>query len=192
MDTVILQRADHFETRAVADMSQPRIAVSAEVALQDAAIFGAVEKRAPGFQFAHALGASLACNSAMRELFRYWPPRMVSAKWTRQLSRSSTFPIAAATPPSAITVWAFREAICTRPDLYAGGRASIAARKPAPPAPITKTSCSKTWYSGHLEDSPICPDPHRAHAHVQIGESNREQADQANACDAAFRQLTQS
>ncbi len=26
----------------------------------------------------------------MRGLLRYWPPRMVSAKWTRQLSRSST------------------------------------------------------------------------------------------------------
>ena len=32
----------------------------------------------------------------MRQLLRYWPPRIVSAKWTRQLSRSSTLPIAAA------------------------------------------------------------------------------------------------
>ena len=28
----------------------------------------------------HASGASFACSSAMRQLFRYWPPRMVSAK----------------------------------------------------------------------------------------------------------------
>ena len=36
-------------------------------------------------------GASFACSSAIRQLFTYWPPRMVSAKCTRQLSRSSTF-----------------------------------------------------------------------------------------------------
>src|SRR5438094_284176 len=51
-------------------------------------------------------GASFACSSAMRQLFTYWPPRIVSAKCTRQLSRSSTFASAAAMPPSAITVCA--------------------------------------------------------------------------------------
>ena len=42
----------------------------------------------------------------MRQLFTYWPPRMVSAKCTFQLSRSSTLASAAAMPPSAITVCA--------------------------------------------------------------------------------------
>ena len=51
-------------------------------------------------------GASWACSSAMRQLLTYWPPRMVSAKWTFQLSRSSTLARAAAMPPSAMTVWA--------------------------------------------------------------------------------------
>ena len=51
-------------------------------------------------------GASFACSSAMRQLLTYWPPRMVSAKWTFQLSRSSTLASAAAMPPSAITVCA--------------------------------------------------------------------------------------
>ena len=45
----------------------------------------------------------------MRQLFRYCPPRMVSAKCTFQLSRSSTLASAAATPPSAITVCALPE-----------------------------------------------------------------------------------
>src|SRR5436189_225152 len=35
-------------------------------------------------------GASFACSSAMRKLLRYCPPRIVSEKWTFQLSRSST------------------------------------------------------------------------------------------------------
>ena len=54
MNAVILQRADHFETGAVAHVRQARIAMAAEIALQNAAVLGAIEHRAPGFQFAHA------------------------------------------------------------------------------------------------------------------------------------------
>ncbi len=42
----------------------------------------------------------------MRQLLSILPPRMVSRKWTCQLSSGYTVPSAAATPPSAITVWA--------------------------------------------------------------------------------------
>ena len=59
VDAVILQRADHFEAGAVADMRQAGIAMPAEVALQDPAVFRAVEERAPRFEFAHALGRFL-------------------------------------------------------------------------------------------------------------------------------------
>ena len=54
VDAVILQRADHLQAGAVADVRQPRIAVAAEVALQDSAVVGAIEQRAPCFEFAHA------------------------------------------------------------------------------------------------------------------------------------------
>ena len=66
---------------------------------------------------------------------------MVSRKWTIQLSRELTLPIAAAAPPSAMTVCALPnsdlEMIAVR---LPASRASIAARRPAPPAPITTTS----------------------------------------------------
>ena len=42
----------------------------------------------------------------MRQLLSILPPRMVSRKWTFQLSSGQTLPMAAATPPSAMTVWA--------------------------------------------------------------------------------------
>ena len=51
-------------------------------------------------------GASLACSSAIRGLFRNFPPRMVSRKCTCQLSLGFTLPMAAAAPPSAMTVCA--------------------------------------------------------------------------------------
>ena len=86
-------------------------------------------------------GASLACSSAIRKWFRNLPPRIVSRKWTCQLSLEFTLPMAAAAPPSAITVCALPNSdllmIATR---LPACRASIAARSPAPPAPITTTS----------------------------------------------------
>ena len=42
----------------------------------------------------------------MRQWFRSLPPRIVSRKWTFQLSSGQTLPSAAAMPPSAMTVWA--------------------------------------------------------------------------------------
>src|SRR5690606_38023346 len=81
-------------------------------------------------------GASLACSSAMRTLLRNLPPRMVSRKWTCQLSFGLTLPIAAAAPPSAMTVCALpkRDLEITAVFLPAS-RDSMAARRPAPPAP---------------------------------------------------------
>ena len=79
----------------------------------------------------------------MRELLRYMPPRMVSAKCVDQESRSSAFPIAAAMPPSAMTVCALPSRdLQIRATLEPLPLASMAARRPAPPAPMTRTSNS--------------------------------------------------
>ena len=55
MDAVILQRADHLEAGAVADVRQARVLVAAEVALQDAAVSGAIEDRAPRLELTHPI-----------------------------------------------------------------------------------------------------------------------------------------
>ena len=77
----------------------------------------------------------------MRQLLSIFPPRMVSRKCTCQLSSGQTLPIAAAMPPSAMTVCALPSSdlhtIAVRAPL---SWASIAARRPAPPAPTTTTS----------------------------------------------------
>ena len=56
MDAVVLEGADHLQAGAVADVRQAGILVTAEVALQDAAVLGAVKHRAPGFEFAGTVG----------------------------------------------------------------------------------------------------------------------------------------
>ncbi len=59
MNSVVLQSADHLQPRPIADVRQARISVPAEIPLQYSAVFRAVEQRAPGFQFANAVGRLL-------------------------------------------------------------------------------------------------------------------------------------
>ena len=55
LHAAVLQGADHLQAGAVADVAQALESVAAESALQDSAIVGAIEKRAPLLEFAHAV-----------------------------------------------------------------------------------------------------------------------------------------
>ena len=59
VNPVILQRADHFESRPIAHVSEPRIPMAAEVTLQDPSILRAIEQRAPGLQFPYTIRSFL-------------------------------------------------------------------------------------------------------------------------------------
>src|SRR6266536_6185013 len=54
MHTVILQRANHFEPRAIAHVREPRILVTAKITLENPPILRAVKNRAPCLEFANA------------------------------------------------------------------------------------------------------------------------------------------
>jgi|GEM_PF-6852184 len=62
VDAVILESANHFEARPVADVSEAGILVAAEIALENAAILGAIEKSAPGLEFENAGGRLLGMH----------------------------------------------------------------------------------------------------------------------------------
>ncbi len=71
-DNLLLQGADQLQAGAVADVRQSRIGVSAEVALTDSAIVGAVEQRAVGLQLPdpvrRLLGVQLGHTPVVQEL----------------------------------------------------------------------------------------------------------------------------
>src|SRR5690606_9414680 len=106
---------------------------------------------------------------------------MVSRKCTCQLSPALTLPIAAAMPPSAITVCALPNSDLQITAVRAPlSRASIAARRPAPPAPTTTTShsCRSTMdisEGPQLEEARIVEDTGRDEIHVEIGERHAQQ-----------------
>ena len=86
-DGVLLQRADHLQAGAVADVGQAGVAVAAEVALQDAGRLwcGRTARPIPRAR-ARGRATSWAWICAMRQLLSSLPPRMVSRKCTFQLS----------------------------------------------------------------------------------------------------------
>src|SRR5262249_31590228 len=55
VDAVLLERADHLEAGAIADVRETRIFVAAEVALEDAPVLRPIEERAPRLELVHAV-----------------------------------------------------------------------------------------------------------------------------------------
>src|ERR1700749_4073147 len=79
---------------------------------------------------------------------------MVSRKWTFQLSSSHTLPMAAPAPPSAMTVWALPSRLLQMTAVLAPASwAAMAARRPEPPAPLTRTA--EEWLSSSLMESSL-------------------------------------
>ena len=127
---------------AVADVGQPRVAVAAEVALQDAAVRRPVEHRAPGLELAHAVGRFLGVQlghapvvdvlAAAHRVGEVHLPAVAIVD-VGQRGRHAAF--------GHDRVRLARAATCRsgRP-MTPAAEASIAARSPAPPAPITRTS----------------------------------------------------
>src|SRR5579884_1122404 len=116
----------------------------------------------------------------MRQLLSSWPPSMVSAKWTSQLSCESTLPMPAAMPPSAITVCALPSSdFVTTETEHPASAAAIAARMPAPPAPMTSTSVSMGMYGSLISsehDVRVREDPGAKQMDVGVGDHDAEHA----------------
>src|SRR5262249_57598717 len=68
MHTMVLQCADHLQSGAIADVSEPWITMSTEISLEDAPVFCAIKNGAPGFELAHSIGRFLRvqfCHSPL-------------------------------------------------------------------------------------------------------------------------------
>src|SRR6478735_2974788 len=125
----------------------------------------------------------------MRGLFRNFPPRMVSRKCTCQLSCGFTLPMAAAIPPSAITVCALPNSdlvrIATRLPAW---RPAIAARSPAPPAPMISTSNVSLCSCSPRIEGPVIRSPRFAAASgLRAGDSPAGSSDDPEVGDVAGR-----
>src|SRR5437660_1770089 len=62
MHAAVLERANHLEPGAIADVTKALEGMSAKGALQDLTITRAIKKRSPLFEFTHALRRLLGMN----------------------------------------------------------------------------------------------------------------------------------
>ena len=69
----VLQRANHFEAGAIAYVTEALERVAAKRALQNFALFGAVEKRAPLLEFTDAVGSFLGVKLRHAPIVEQFP-----------------------------------------------------------------------------------------------------------------------
>ncbi len=119
--------------------------VPAERSLEDPPVAGPIEDGAPVLELADPAGDSSACSWAIRGLFRYLPPTIVSRKWTCHVIVRRDVPQRRRDATLGHDRMRLAEQrLAHEPDVRARPQlAAIAARRPAPPAPITRTSCGR-------------------------------------------------
>ena len=156
-------------------MRQARIAVAAEVALEDAAVLGAVEHRAPGFQFADAVGRFLGVQLGHAPVIQVLAAAHGVGKV--DLPVVAVVHVAHGRRHAAFGHHGVRFAeqrFGDHADLDAGGRGfNGGAQAGAARADDQDVVFMNVRYSAILKDSPVRPDAHRAHPHVEVGEADR-------------------
>src|SRR5665213_4576995 len=177
VNAVILQGADHFEAGAVAHVREAGIAVAAEVALQDASVFGAVEERAPCFQFVNARGRFFRVKLSHSPVVEV----LAAAHSVREVD-APVIAIVHVTHGGGYTAFShdgvgFAKKGLTN-DTYLEP-----CRRGLDRGAQTGAARSNDQYVigvspvlGHLKNSPVGPDTHGAEPDVDIGEAYREQA----------------
>ena len=147
MYRLVLQGAYQFEAGTITDVTETPVGVRSKCALHNKTVVRSVEKRSPALEFEHALRRLLGKQLCHAPVIDHLAAPHRIGEVTCQLSSGSTLPSDAAMPPSAITVCAFpRSDLQTTPTEAPASDAATAARRPAPPAPITSTSCSNVSY----------------------------------------------
>ena len=178
VDRVVLQRADQLEARAVADVREARIAVAAEVALQDPPVCRAVEHRAPRFQLAHAIGRLLGVNlghapvvdvlAAAHRVGEMHLP-VVAVVDVGQAPRRCRLPPSPYAPCRAATCRSGRPTRPCRRRLDGGAQTGAAGAD-------HEHVVVESRVAPHLEQPPVGPDAHRAEPDVEVGKCHGAQA----------------
>ena len=174
---VILQRADHLEAGAIADVREPRIAMAAEIPLQDPAVLRAIEDGAPGFELADAIGRFLGVQ------LRHAPVVHVLAAAHRvgevDLPAVAVVDVGERRRDAAFGhdgVGLAEERLADQPDLHAGRRRFDRRAQPGA-AGADHQNVVFVRFGTSSQDAEVRPDAHRAEPHVEVGEPDREQAE---------------
>ncbi len=194
MDAVILESANHLEDGAIAHMGETGIAMAAEVALQNAAVLGAVEQRPPGLQFVYAFRSFFGMQ------FRHPPivqiPAAAHGVGGMHASVVAVVDIRQSRGNAALRhhrVRFAKQRFADHADFDAGGGRFDGSAQPRSAARADDQHVvGETLEFRHLQKSPVMPNAHRAEADGEIRKPTQKRLAQAHRLYPAFRQLTQS
>ena len=173
----LLERPDQLEACAVADVGQAGVAVATEVTLEDPAVRGAVEKRTPTLELVDAVRCLLGVQLGHAPVVEHLPaPHRVAevhhpvvlGPHVSHGGRGTTF--------GHDRVRLAEKRLADQRGAKTAFLASMAARRPAPPAPMTITS--KSWVSMSViasEQLRIGEDTRSHEPHVEIGQRHEDQ-----------------
>ena len=190
VDAVVLEGADHFEAGAVADVREARVFVTAKVTLQDAAVLGAVEERAPGFELADALG------SFLRVQFGHTPvvEVLAAAHGVGEVDAPAVAVVDVGEGGGDASfshdgVGFAEQGFADDSDFCAGGGGFNCGAQTCAACADDQNIVGESLElghlhgspQGHLQNSPVVPDAHGAEADVDVGEAD---GDEAGPCPA--------
>src|ERR1700744_5290698 len=172
MDAVVLESTDHLKTCPVTYVSQSGIAMAAEVALQNAAIFGAVEECAPGFEFPHTIGGFFGVQLGHAPVVEV----LATAHGVREMDAPvvTVIDVAEGGGDSAFGhdgVGFAEKRFADDPNFCAGGSGFDRGTQTGAACPDYQNIVGEALEFGHLEDSPVVPDAHGTEAEVEVGEA---------------------
>ena len=177
VNAVILEGADHLQAGAITDVGQARILMAAEVPLQNPPVLGAVEERAPRFEFAHAFRRFLGVQ------LRHAPVVEVLAA-THGIGEMNA-PVVAIVDVGQRSgnaalghdgVGFAEQRFADHAYFGAAGRGFDRGAQSCPTCTDDQNIVGEPLELRHLQDSPVVPDAHGAEADVDVGESHPEQA----------------
>ena len=180
MNAVVLERANHLQAGAIADMREARISMAAEVSLQDAPVLRPIEHRAPRLEFADAIGRFLRVQlghspivhvlAAAHRVGEVHPPAVAIID-VRERGRDAAF--------GHHGVRFAEQRLADEPDRHASRRRFNRRAQTRPARADDKNVVLQRFVFSHrarLEQPEVVPDAHRAKAHVKIGEADPEKA----------------
>ena len=180
MNAVILERANHLQPGAIADMREARISMPAEVPLQNAAVLRPIENRAPRLEFADAIRRFLRVQlghppivhvlAAAHRVGEVHPPAVAIID-VRQRRRDAAF--------GHHGVRLAEQRLADQPDRHARRRRFNRGAQTRPARTDDENVVLERFVFSHrarLEQPEVVPDAHRAKAHVKIGEADPEKA----------------
>ena len=176
VNAVVLQGADHLQAGAIANVSQPRILMAAEVPLQNAPVLGAVEECAPCLQFAHTFRRFLGVQLRHAPVVQVLSPAHGIGEMDPPII--AIVDIGQSCGNAALGHHGVRFAqqrLADHSNFGAVGSGFDRGAQTGPTRTDDQNVIGVAMEFRHLQDSPVVPDPHRAEADVDIRKSYPKQ-----------------